>query len=138
MTGNSEARLPGELAVASFGHGMFARVIQEVRSAEWSVILLATNEEPDVLPYEIVFHHAGNRWTEMMGSDSPGWRRAGDGNGFVTAWGETETDSPHVAISYRGVTITRPVTDSYYLGVFWDIPEDEFDPDAPPEVTGPG
>ena len=134
MTDGEERELPGGLAIASFGGGKFARVLQEVRSPEWSVVLLATNEEPYIVLYEMVFRLTGNRWAEVSGNDSPGWRRTGDRIGFVTVWRETKTAATQVTISYHGSTITRPVADGYYLGVFWNIPEDDFDPAAPPEV----
>jgi hypothetical protein len=82
----------------------------------------------------MVFRFTNHRWTEVSGNDSPGWRRIGDGIGFVTVWSETKTAAAQVTISYLGSTITRPVTGGCYLGVFWNIPEDDFGPAVPPEV----
>jgi hypothetical protein len=125
---------PAELARASYGQGRFATVVGEVRAGDWAVVLVLSNEEPYVLPYEIVFHRDGDRWSEVSGSDTPGWRSTGNGGGFVTFWGEAPADASQVTVAYGRVTAVVTVSERYFLAVFWDIEEDDFNPDALPAV----
>jgi hypothetical protein len=129
------AASPAELARGSFGAGRFASVAGEVRSAKWAVVLILTNEEPYLLPYEMVFHHEGDSWVEVSGSDTPGWRSTGNGRGFVTFWAEAPDNASQVTVSYGGGSAVVPVSHGYFLAVFWDVGENEFNPDALPEVT---
>ncbi|MBV9792818.1 MAG: hypothetical protein JO016_02660 [Actinobacteria bacterium] len=126
---------PAALALASFGDGRFATLAGEAQQGDWAVVLLLTNEKPFVVPYEVVFHRDGGRWSEVAGNDSPGWRSTGGANGLVTFWAESPGGESPVRVSYRGTTATVPVEAGYFLAVFWDVPEDDFDPAAQPELT---
>ena len=126
---------PAELALASFGGGRFATLVSEARADDWAVVLLLTNEKPFLVPYEMVFHREEGRWADAAGSNSPGWRSTNGALGFVTYWGEALGGASQVAVSYRGITATVPVESGYFLAVFWDVPEGDFDSAAQPELT---
>lgn len=128
-------RSPAELALASFGAGRFATVVGEERAGDWAVVLVLTNEEPYLVPYEMVFRQDGGHWADMAGNDSPGWRTTGDGQGFVTFWDEAPHGASRVTVSYRDTTATVPVVSRYFLAVFWSIPESDFDPAVTPQLT---
>jgi hypothetical protein len=128
------AHSPSEVALESFGAGKFASVVRECRSSAWAVVLLATNEEPYVVPYEITLRFDGHSWVETSGNDSPGWRAIGDGQGFVTFWDRASVGASSVTV-VRGDTVkTSPVRYGYFLVVFWDVPERQFDPASLPQV----
>lgn len=134
----SGAGSPADLALASFGAGRFASVAGEARADDWAVVLVLTNEEPYLVPYEVDFHRDGATWAEVSGNDSPGWRSTGNGRGFVTFWGEAPDSPARVSVSYRGATAVVPVSAGHFLAVFWDIREGDFDPEVLPEISPPG
>jgi hypothetical protein len=129
---------PASLALASFGAGRFAKIGGEEQEGDWAVVLVVTNEEPHVVPYEIVFRSDGGRWADVAGNDSPGWRSAGDGSGFVTCWGEAPAGTSQVTVSYHGSMSTVPVMSGYFLAIFWGIRASDFDPSALPQVVTSG
>jgi hypothetical protein len=129
---------PAGVVLASFGAGRFARIVGEERQGDWAVVLALTNEEPYLVPYEMVFRRDGGQWTEVAGSDTPGWRAAGDGPGLVTCWGEAPAGARRVTVSYRGSTATAAVESGYFLVVFWGIREDDFDPAVLPQTAAAG
>lgn len=124
---------PAALALASFGGDQFASLVGEVQADDWAVVLLLTNEAPYLVPYEMIYRRESGRWADVAGSDSPGWRSAGGVTGLVTFWGEAPGEASQVTVSYRGVTASVPVVSGYYLAVFWDVPEGDFDPGTQPE-----
>jgi hypothetical protein len=126
---------PAALALASFGSGRFATLVSEVQANDWAVVLVLTNEKPFLVPYEMLFRRADGRWTDVAGNDSPGWRSTRDRQGLVTFWGEAPPGASQVTVSYRDATVTVPVESAYFLAVFWDVPEGDFDPAAQPELT---
>lgn len=132
------ASSPAGIALASFGAGRFARIAGEAQQGDWAVILALTNEEPYLVPYEMLFRRDGGQWTEVAGSDAPGWRAAGDESGLVTAWGESPAGASRVAVSYRGSTATAAVVSGYFLVVFWGIREGDFDRGDLPQVVARG
>ena len=142
--GENAASSPSEQALKSFGDGRFAALVRECHSPAagerdspaWAVVLLATNEEPDVLPYEITFRSAGRGWDEVSGSDTPGWRNSEDGQGFVTFWDRAPAGASSVTVARGDVIATSPVRNGYFLVVFWGVPEQDFKPDSLPDVTG--
>lgn len=129
---------PAGLALASFGAGRFAKIVGEEQEGDCAVVLLLTNEEPYLVPYEMVFRRDGGQWADVAGTDAPGWRSAGDGLGFVTSWGEVPAGASQVTVSYRGATVTVPVLYGHFLAVFWRIRERDFDPSVLPEVASSG
>jgi hypothetical protein len=129
------AQSPGEVALESFGAGRFASVVRECISPAWAVVLLATNEKPFVVPYEIALRFDGRSWVEAAGNDSPGWRATGDGQGLVTFWDRAAVGASSVTVAWGGTVQTSPVRYGYFLVVFWDVPEDEFDPASLPQIT---
>lgn len=129
---------PAGLALDSFGAGRFATIAGEEHEGDWAVVLVLTNEEPYLVPYEMVFRRSGGRWAEVTGNDSPGWRSAGDGEGFVTSWGEVPAGVSRVTVSYRGSTAAVGVRSRYYLAVFWGIRDSDFDPGALPRIVASG
>ena len=129
---------PGDLAVASFGGGRFASLAGEARSGDWAVVLVLTNEEPYLVPYELVFRRDDGGWADVAGNDSPGWRATGHGQGFVTVWDEAPGGAVRVTVRFRDASQTVPVSAGYFLAVFWDVPETEFDGDVPAEVRPAG
>ncbi|HLH58327.1 MAG TPA: hypothetical protein VKV33_04160 [Streptosporangiaceae bacterium] len=129
---------PRDLAVASFGDGRYASVAGEARSGDWAVVLALTNEEPYLVPYEMVFRRDEGGWAEVAGNDSPGWRATGDAQGFVTVWGEAPGGATRVTVRFRDAGQTVPVSAGHFLAVFWDVPETDFDGDVPAEVSPAG
>jgi hypothetical protein len=128
---------PRDLALASFGDARFASVVGEARSGDWAVVLALTNEEPYLVPYEMVFHRNGG-WADVAGNDTPGWRATGDGQGFVTVWDEAPGGAAQVTVRFRDASQTVPVSAGYFLAVFWDVPETDFNGDVPAEITTAG
>ncbi len=140
VTGPLEERSagsPADIALASFGSGRFARIAGNAQRGDWAVVLALTNEEPHLLPYEMVFRRDGGRWTEVAGNDAPGWRATG-GLGLVTSWGAAPAKATQVTVSYRDSTARAAVVSGYFLAVFWDIREGDFDPGALPRVATSG
>ncbi len=129
---------PGDLALASFGGGRFASLAGEAQSGDWAVVVALTNEEPYLVPYEMVFRRDRHGWADVAGNDSPGWRATEDDRGFVTVWGEAPGGAARVTVRFRDASQTVPVSAGYFLAVFWDVPETDFEGDVPAEITTAG
>jgi hypothetical protein len=128
-------RSPGQVAVSSFGGGRFASVIREVISPPWAVVLLATNEEPDLYPYQVICHHDGREWEELGGGNGPGWSHTEGDLGVLTFWDDAPEGASSVTVSYRGTIDTSPVRYGYFLAVFWNVPDHEVGYGSPPVIA---
>lgn len=128
------AHSPSEVALESFGAGKFASVVRECRSSAWGVVLLATNEEPFVVSYEITLRFDGHSWVETSGNDTPGWRATGGDQGLVTFWDRAPVGVSSITVAWDDTIKTSPVRYGYFLVVFWDVPEHEFDPSTLPQI----
>jgi hypothetical protein len=131
-----DASSPAGVALASFGAGRFARIVSEQQRGDWAVVLILMNEEPHLVPYEMVFRRDSDQWIEVAGNDAPGWRAVGDdGLGLVTYWGEAPSGASQITVTYRGSTTTAALASRYFLAVFWTIREESYDPDVLPQVA---
>jgi hypothetical protein len=105
-----------------------------------AVVLLGTNEPPDLYPYEVVCLRGDDGWDGRAESNSCGWTEVfdPDGEGSIrveTAWGEAPAGATEIAISFSGGACRVPVVDGYYFWVAWDVPGVGF-PMPPGDVAG--
>ena len=78
-----------------------------------AVVLLGTNEPPQLYPYEVECHREADGWHEGNSSNGEGWKAVGeDGTGVLTAWGEDSRRSEGT-ITLAGERLKVPVVDGY-------------------------
>src|SRR5919197_5318392 len=64
-----------------------------------AVVLLGTNEPPDLYPYKVVCQRSRDGWEEGASSNGPGWTSLSGGRGGVeTYWGEAPEGASQVVV----------------------------------------
>jgi hypothetical protein len=137
-------RTPEHAALAGFPVGQ-ARVLAIAQSptGDHAVVLLGTNEEPVLYPYEVDCERDDSGWVERGGGNGPGWRAlapdqgdaAGNANlGVTTDWAEAPAQARAAVVRYRGDDHQVPVSHGYFLFAAWDVPAAESN--ERPEVVG--
>jgi hypothetical protein len=88
---------------------------------EHAVVLLGTNEPPDLYPYQVICQQGPEGWEESASANGPGWTSVAGGDvGLETYWGEAPEGASEVLVSHRGVSHRVPVTNGYYVFVAWN------------------
>ena len=113
---------------AARGHipARFARVFGLEVRGDQAVVLLGTNEPPDLYPYEVHVHREAGVWFVGSSSNGPGWSLTA-GGGVVSLWEQMRQpeDASEVFVECRGRRHVVPVRNGYFLFVDWDYPDDD-------------
>jgi hypothetical protein len=106
-----------------------------------ALVVLATNEEPYVEPYEVVCHREGDRWVGGIGSGGIGfgWSSTsvtddGTSLGVLRLAAEVPPGTEAVIVSWRGEEHRVRVSGGYFFFTRWNVPDD-FDETATPEAV---
>ena len=111
----------------------YARAISVAISPDGSeaLVLLATNEEPYIAPYEVICHREGTRWVGGGGMSGTGlgwssWSVAEDGLqlGVLRLVDEVPSGVGAVIVRWRERDYRVPVSHGYFVFTEWDVPED--------------
>jgi hypothetical protein len=89
-----------------------------------AVVLLGTNEPPDLYPYQVICWRRGDGWEEGASANGPGWTGVSGDIGIETYWGEAPDGASEVVVPHRGARHRVSVTNGYYLFVAWNEPAD--------------
>jgi hypothetical protein len=97
----------------------YARVLGVAYSpdGQHSVVLLGTNEEPCLHPYQVVCGLGESGWVEEMGGTGPGWSTIADDPhdsgapnlGVATLWDEAPEGAIAGVVSFHGEDHVVPV-----------------------------
>jgi len=98
-----------------------------------AIVVLGTNEEPYLYPYEVNCSRMGDRWFEGSGSNglgvgwSPRQRRGGEMLGVVRLSGEVHTQVREVIVAWNGGEHRCEVSSGYFFFTEWDVPQNFLD-----------
>lgn len=104
-----------------------------------AVVLLGTNEPPDLYPYQVICKRSRDGWEEGASANGPGWTSVSGGAvGIETYWGEAPEGASEVVVPHHGERHRVPVTNRYYLFVAWnELPNvRDDDEQANPDPSG--
>lgn len=122
MTDNFDT--PEDAALAGFPT-RFARVIGSATQGDYSVVLLGTNEPPQLYPYQVHCYRENGQWVEGSSSNGGGWSPTGDDDiGVVTIWDEVPDGIVAVVVECRGTEHVVGVNHGHYFYAEWDYPDD--------------
>ena len=112
----------------------YARVLGVAYSPDGNhaVVLLGTNEEPYLYPYQVVCGLGEFGWVEEMSGDGPGWSTTADDPhdseasklGVATDWDEAPPVAIAAVVSFHGKDHVVPVHEGYFLFAAWNVPDD--------------
>jgi hypothetical protein len=86
--------------------------------------LVLYNTAPEETPFEAFFEHEDGEWVERGQTDGPG---AGGWHFGDVAYPYLSGRAEGAAVDLRlgHATIRRPVVDGWFIGVFWELADDE-------------
>ena len=108
----------------------YARVLGVAYSPDRddAVVLLGTNEEPNLYPYQVLCGRGEEGWYQGTSGNGPGWSSTsspGEPNiGVATDWDEAPPRARAAIVSFDGREHEVPVTNGYYLFAAWEVPDD--------------
>jgi hypothetical protein len=108
----------------------FARALAVAYSPDGNhaVVLLGTNEEPYLYPYQVVCSLGKSGWVEGTSSNGPGWSSTsseGEPNvGVATDWDEAPPEATAALVSFEGQEHEVPVQEGYFLFAALNVPDD--------------
>jgi hypothetical protein len=96
-----------------------------------AIVVLGTNEEPYLYPYEEHCFREGGHWFGGSGISGIGFgwslrtiRESGPALGVVRLSGEVPDGVREVVVEWDGREQRVPATDGYFFFTRWDVPED--------------
>jgi hypothetical protein len=110
-------------------------------SGEEALVVLATNEQPYIEPYEVVCYREGNRWLAGIGSGGLGcgWSSTlsddASNTGVLRLSGEAPRGVDAVVVRWAGEEQRVPVTSGYFFFTRWAVPSDFHETVGSPVVT---
>jgi hypothetical protein len=119
----------------------FARALATAISPDQStaVVILGTNEEPFLYPYEVICYRKEGRWFEGSGSNGigVGWTTTSGGDrgemqlGVLRLVGEAPEGVRAVVVGYKSEEHRVPVLmNGFFIFAAWDVPDDYEPPEA--------
>lgn len=107
-----------------------------------AIVVLGTNEEPYLYPYEVNCSRENGRWFDGGGSNgvgfgwSPRWRRDNEPTlGVLRLSGELHDDVREVVVAWNGREHRCAASSGYFFFTEWDVPEDFHDTLGTPRVV---
>lgn len=118
-----------EAAALEYIPDRFARVLgaSVSPSGENAMVLLGTNEPPQLYPYQCLCERESDGWFESTSGNGSGWSSTSGYDdpeqvGVTTDWGQAPSDARVAIVSFRGDEHEAPVANGYYLFVKWGVP----------------
>jgi hypothetical protein len=107
-----------------------------------ALVVLATNEEPYIEPYEVVCYREGERWVGGSGSGGIGfgWTSTsigedGENLGVLRLADEVPRDVEAVIVRWLDEEYRVPVSGGYFFFTRWNVPDNSDEVADPPKAV---
>jgi hypothetical protein len=103
----------------------YCRVLASEVRDDRAYVLLDTGSPGNPYPYGVDCYRDADGWHEGGSGNGPAWSlRDEDTNvGFLAFWDEAPSEAEAVRIIFQDRIVEAPVNLSYFLTVFWDVPD---------------
>ena len=121
---------PEEAALRGFPSSAGCRVVASRAHDSVGYVLLDTGPVEHPYQYGVNCIREAGGWREGNSSNGPGWSLIdGDADlGTLTLWDDAPRGADRVRAVFSGQVVEVPVEHGVYLAVWWNVPNEHFEP----------